>query len=425
MGAQGRKTQDWFDAFVNLCARKNTPPLFAKWTALIGLATATERKVWVRTYIGIRFLNLYALFVGTSGAGKTVAADVLFDALKETPRFMSYLSPDNMTRASFNDAMHATETKKLMPDKTSPSGMSEYVQSPMTIFAAEFGAMIPQYDGDFINTLTTMYDGKTFRENKRGLKDPVIIRNPNVNMLACCTPDHLRGFLPDIAWRGGFMSRTVIVHARPQPVRDWFDFSEVSTEELPDLVKDLEYIADNVFGEFMPDAATRAAINTWREAGCPPKPSHPKLITYNERRDITALKIAALFAIGRGAKNVIELDDWNRALALLFETEEAMEDALVAVSATSTDGQTIEETWNYVYSEFNKLNAKRKAQGKTGNIYITKQRVTAFLQSRVPAYAVDQIMDIMVKSGTLVEKTDEATLLQAFAPGEPPRLDMR
>lgn len=378
------KRMDWLNSFLEHTRDISSPELFRKWGGISVIAGALERKVWVRTLGSSLFPNMYTIFVAPPGIGKTEITwrvRDLWEGLEEI-----HIASTSVTKASLIDEL-ADATRRVIPE--SSRGIVDSFNS-LSMCINELGVLIPAYENEFMNTLTDLWDCKYYSERRRSNKIHHEIKNPQLNMLAGCTPSYLMHTLPEGAWDQGFLSRTMLIYSGDRQVKSLFSETAVDKEGLAELQLSLEAIA-NLYGEikFSPEAA--ASIDQFHMTGGEPRPEHPKLFSYNIRRTVHLLKLCMICSISRSDELIIQAEDYERALNLLIEAEFHMPDIFKAM-AQGGAGKTMEDTWYFLFTIYAKENKP-----------ILRHRLINFLQERVPVHNIQPTIDMM-EQGKMIEK---------------------
>lgn len=334
---------------------------------------------------------MFTVLVGGPGVGKTVAvreAEFFWRGLKDL-----HVAPNSVTRASLIDDLMAAKRRVLRVNEVPPFVEFHSLQCA----AEEFGVFIPQYEGEFINTLNSLYDcGKQFEESRRGHKagERRKFNSPQLTILGGTTPAYLKDSLPEGAWQQGFTSRIVLIYSGEAVIIDpW-------TEHVTDnkLEEDLQYDLQSVFGlygqlRWEDNAAT--AFRNWYMGGRKPLPDHPKLEHYLPRRHTHLLKLCTVFSVAHSSSMVITLENYQEALDTLLEAEAVMPDVFKAMTITG-DGSVIDETFRFVWGLYSK---ERKD--------ISEHRIMYFLSQRVPAHSALKILEVMVHAQMLIKTVDD------------------
>jgi hypothetical protein len=392
------RKHNFIDGFLKYTEGRGSPAIYRKWSAIFAVGAAMERKCWLKTSKGNLFPNSYVLLVGPPGVGKSLCTTTVYDLLAElrTPETPYFLAPTSVSKASLVDRLNEAERRIVRPmEKPAVIAFNS-----LTIIVNEFGVFMPTWEGEFMNTMTDLWDCGRYAETKRTSKINIEIPHTQLNLFSATTPAQLTGLLPEGAWETGFMSRVLIVYSGESHHTDLFAADLFDTEDTSreDLVHDLRDIYKMV-GGFDIDEDAKLAINEWAKAGGPPVPDHPKLAHYRSRRAAHLLKLCMVASAATDSDKIITLDHYAEALDWLVELETFMPDVFKSMKSGG-DGRAIEECWHYCYT----LWIKTKEP-------IPERRIIAFLQERVPVHNIDRIIDVMVR----------ARLLEKEGPGYKPK----
>jgi hypothetical protein len=381
-----RVLSSWLDGFMEYTEIKPSPAIFRKWAGISTIAGAMERKVWVRSYGMNLYPNLYVILVGTPAAGKTVLSGMVQEFWGELSKH--HMAPSSVSRASLIDALRDAERHVIVPKGPMVSFNSLLVASN------ELGVFLTAYDNEFINTLTDLYDGRVYSEKKRSKELNFKMDHPQLNLIASTTVSYLNNILPEGAWQQGFTSRTIFIYSSEFILRKLFIEGDEENEELKiKLVRDLQSIG-NLYGRVKFTEEAAEAMEKWHSLRGPPIPDHPKLTYYLGRRTAHLLKLCLVACVSRGNELIVTIDHYNEALGWLLEAETFMPEIFKAAAAGG-DASVIADTHHYAYSVF-------VHEGRN----VSEARILEYLQSRVPAYSVERILMLMVKTGILEKQLD-------------------
>src|SRR4051812_12640199 len=170
-----RQLTSWIESFLEATDGLPVPRIFLKWSAISAIAGALERKVWVRMNRMNLYPNMYVLLIADPGIGKTVSAtqtEILWRGLKQ-----HHVAPTNATKAGLIDVLAESSREVSLPRL---AGIDKF--HALNIVAGELGAFMPSYEGEFMNTLTTLWDGGHYSERKRTGNLKVDIPRPTLNL---------------------------------------------------------------------------------------------------------------------------------------------------------------------------------------------------------------------------------------------------
>lgn len=359
-----------------------SPDIFRKWGGIAAVAGALERKVWVHTMNSNLYPNLYVVMVAPPGVGKTEVTwrvHQYWEALDD-----HHLASSSVTKASLIDELAAAERRIVRP-QDNPAVISF---NSLLLCINELGVLLPAYENDFMNTLTDLFDCKTYSERRRTSKIEIKIKHAQLNLLAACTPSYLMNVLPEGAWDQGFLSRTILVYNGEQKIQDLFASRPDMSELEDDLREDIKAIG-NLYGKMTFTEEAAQLISHWHMNGQEPKPDHFKLQHYNTRRTAHLLKLSMVASASASKELVIEVDHIERAMGWLFEAESYMPDIFKSSGGV---GRVIEEAWHYLFITYAKEDEP-----------VQEHRLIQFLQEKVPVHNIVTTIDMMTKA-KLIEK---------------------
>jgi hypothetical protein len=232
---------------------------------------------------------------------------------------------ENPTPEAFIKDMHAAENQFL--DESTGNWV---YQSPVSCVVEELAVMLGQQNINFLSFLTNWYDSryKWVRRTKHQGTDTVL--GVCLNILGSSAPDWLPGILSREAIGGGFTSRCIFVveERKRKTVLD-------PTENRPDpalredLIHDLELMMC-LSGRYDFTEEARDFYMDWYEREDKklqdgnPGLGDPALMGYAARRPTHLRKVSMAMSASRNDEMLIELDDLERALAILENAEKNM-----------------------------------------------------------------------------------------------------
>lgn len=383
-----RKLKSWLEGFDQYTSNLPSPPLFRKWAAIAAVSGALERKVWIKSNIGVLYPNTYIILVGPAGVGKTVLTDLVRSMWRDLETH--FIASSSVTKASLIDDLRDASRRLIKPEHT-PS-IIEF--NSLLIAANELSTLIPGYESDFMSVLTDLWDCKHYSERRRSKDLNFVLNAPQLNLLAATTPSYLNSLMPEGAWEQGFISRTMLVYSGETTRQPIFGDSTANNKLYDDLTHDLKLISE-LYGKmsFTPEAVE--SLNEWHMKGGPPAPEHPKLVNYLNRRTTGhILKLCIVASVLDSSDLVITREHFQQALDWMIEYEQYIPDIFKSM-ASGGDSKAIDELWYFAYT----LHVK---EGKP----IAAHRLINFLRERVPAHSVERILQVMVRAQILKEELE-------------------
>lgn len=385
-----RKLKSFIDGFLRYTEGRGSPAIYRRWTAIFLVSAALERKAWIVNAKGTLYPNQYIFLVGPAGVGKSLCTSLAYDLLNEirTPESPIHIAPTSVTKASLADALNKAERRIVKLDHIPPITAFNSLQ----VIANELGVFMPAWDGDFMSTLTDLWDNGRYHETRRHSKTGEInIPKAQVSILAASTPAYLNSLLPEGAWEFGFMSRIMNIYSGETAYTDIFAELDDDGTDYRDLANDLTDIY-SIWGKFIIDDETKAAIHGWAMHGFHPRPDHPKLTYYNTRRLAHLLKLCIIASAASSSDRAIRLEHYAEALDWLVEAEGYMPDIFKALKVGG-DSQAMEECWYFAYQHW----MKKKEP-------VPEHLLYTFLAEKVPAHSVSRILEVMVQGRLLTKK---------------------
>lgn len=370
-------SEDWLAAYMDYTDGIPSPKEFRLWSGISALAGVLERRVWVNTARNILYPNLYVLLVAPPAVGKSQAIQITAELWRNMKNL--HVAPNNVTRASLIDALERARTGKVLA-----TGLFEY--HSLAVAASEFGVLLSAHDLSFLSTLTDLYDCPvSYEETRRTNERHILIKNPQLNIIAGTQPGFMSSVFPEEAWTQGFSSRLLMIYSTTAPKVSIFAEQDDRQDLFKYLVRRLTEIG-KLLGPCAFEQDAKDLLENWFAGGCAPVPTHTKLQYYAGRRLQSVLKLSMVSSISRGTDLIITLEDVERAMDWLFTAETVMPDIFRDMAGKS-DMQVIQELHYFMWP----LWVKDKKP-------IHESVIFRFLQTRVPSEKISRLLDTCVMS---------------------------
>lgn len=339
----------------------------------------------MRTNQGVLYPNLYTVLVGPPSVGKTEITNRVRMLWRSLPEH--HVSSANLSNASMIDELYDAN-RHVHNTGGTPSSLNF---NSLLIPINELGVFLPTYDPAMLNTLTDLYDCKSYTERKRSKGTDVQMENCQINMFSACTPSYLNSLLPEGAWDQGFTSRVIFIYSQAKVYRPLFKELATDEKELSALSPGLRRIA-KYCGEFRIEESAVEALEAWHLNDGEPKPSHPKLLYYGGRRTVQLLKLCMIASAATSPELIITLDDVHVALDWLAEAEAEMGNIFKAMGSGS-NAEIIRDIWYFIFERSQTLNEPT-----------LEESLYQFVAEKVPSYQVQTVIEVMLKSGLIERK---------------------
>lgn len=317
-----RKCENWLSDYLRwTIPRSEAKESYIFWAGLFSLACVLRRHVKVgEEYLGSWecYPYLYLLFIGPAGNKKTTTAKYSLDLLEDIPGITP--APDQIT----------------VPFLATTLAESE--ECAMYINAGELSEFIVKAGKDMYSFLTRAFDGaKTISvgTHMRGIE---LGEKPCINFLGSSTLETLNDILPQSALDGGFGRRCIFIFEEDVRRRKMMytdvDVKGINEEFKPNLIHDLKYISNNLYGDFKFTKDAEKKFEQWYIDGAGYKKGKlNRLKGYYESKPAFVMKAAMLLKIADG--NIIHKDQlilsWENieeAIQLLESIEPNMQEVI-------------------------------------------------------------------------------------------------
>lgn len=314
-----RKLEDWIKAYVKFTRHDEAPEIYHLWTAYAVLSAAVNRNCWMDRGYYKSFPNLYILFVGPSGVGKSTSSGIGVELLRESTLKLN-IYKDFITPPALIDFMSRSvvsiEVGGRMIHKT-----------PLLLYASELGNLLSVRSGikELTLLLTELFNKQGDHEDTTNKRSTIRIKKPSVTFFACTFPGWIEEELSSISLRSGFLGRMLVVAATAK--RRLAEKIVLTPEDLElrkELIDDLESIGA-MYGEMRFAKPAESMWSNWYQSLPKDFSDHADNIEvegFMARKPQFVQRLAMLTAIAKG-RLVIEVGDILIARKLVDKCEES------------------------------------------------------------------------------------------------------
>lgn len=318
-----RELPDWISGWLEYMSNSEAPTIYNKWVAVSLIASALERRVYLRWDKSI-YTNFYIVLVGPAALSrKGTSMGPGRDLLSE---ISVKVGADVTTKERLSDVLQESS------DSYQDDLGQLQTHASLTIYSEEFTVFLGYGNQDIMPWLCDWYDCKKRWSYETRHQADVSLDNIWLNIIGATTPELLQDVLPRESFGSGLNSRIIYVYADKRERVVLFPFATEGQEELwKKLSTDLQ-IMKLWNGEFTP---TESYLEKWRDWY--PQQHNIKLSEdarmsgYVGRRPTHLHKLTMVVNASRDGKMELTAEDFDRGLSILEETETRMQRTFAGV----------------------------------------------------------------------------------------------
>lgn len=319
---------DFIEAWESYTRSLPTDPLYKTWGGVFAISAALTRRVWTHglASLGHLYPNLFVALIGEPGFGKDVAINPVVNLLEAACEgvedgYKLLIGEETLSPKGLIDSINSPEAQQTLKH----NGHIIHFNSLIGC-VPELGTLIPEYDTKIISVINDLFNcRKHFKERTRG-GIPINIPNPHLALFLGTQPDTFVEIFPERAFRMGFPARLIMVFAeKSHRVRIYDkDNADDGASLFAKLVSDLRTLL-YLSGEFKMDTTTQDLLNDFHLVGCDKTAlGGSRFKHWNTRRSLHLQKLMMIMSISESSDMVILPRHFERALELLFKTEDLM-----------------------------------------------------------------------------------------------------
>lgn len=322
--------------------------LYGIWSALYLISSVAQRDAWLLPpggdpWLDKDFLNIFLLFVGPAGSGKSSAVKLIQKILtkanfwfkdsedpwlrrKESCEIGDASTPEaflgTLARHAKNEENNGPkyllgESKIINIEPDKPLKAISNGNAMLSEFASLLGRK--NYTEGMSTNLLTLYDcPEVFKWNtvKRGL---VYIPQVYLNIVGAATQDGMTSSVNPAVLEDGFMSRVIMCYV-PNYSRKRSERFQTQCS-LKDITRRLLWISKNCKGSYHLNDESRERYTKWYDNFIDRMNKNPDKAGYLIRNRTVVLKVAALLKMSEYTKgNTIEIRHLEAAFKLVTNT---------------------------------------------------------------------------------------------------------
>lgn len=331
-------TNGIFAKFITYTSGGEICPRYRFFSLAGALGSIIRRKVYFqRSKVEVfptLFPNMWIILVGPQGRGHKSTALRLsrnfLTKLTSSPRILaSKLTPEALAKALSSPSITQAITTGI--DSQFHSMLKK--EATGLLYSSELGVLLgkEKYNQGMIPLLTDLYDCPDEWFSDTIMRGDQCLYNVCLSIMGASTPDWMQSMLPPDVFKGGFMSRLLLISLPPS----WF--IRIGDPPPPDdllrdsIFEDLNKL-DTIQGEIKWTPLAKTFFLDWYHALIEPNPG-PKA-GYLERKQDHLLRLAILLQLGDNFGLTLERHSLERSLNILEAVES---DTLDIIEIITTD----------------------------------------------------------------------------------------
>lgn len=314
-------------SYLHYASGNECPEMFHVWGAYAALSAAVSRKVWLPFEDIAIFPNLYVMYVGDAGNGKSWALGKMKRLLAEMklPYSGSLETPPGMWRfMAGNDKSDPPLPSPVKFVAKWPDGVLRDCH-PMTIIANEFINFISLDQQGWVNSLNDIYDEDMYHYRTKNMGEDTLI-GPYIVLVGALTTEVSSDLQKARIISTGLARRTLFQYGQrlfgdPHAIPTFTDSQKAARADCVAHLKRLN--APTVNGAFTWTEEVREWWTNWYNPylGTVPK-QNPTIRSWYASKPTQVLKVAMLSALSESTDLVMNVGHLETSLAYLGRLEE-------------------------------------------------------------------------------------------------------
>lgn len=314
--------------YMFFAADNEAPEMFHIWGAYVTLSAAVGRKVWIPEGPNAIYANIYVMYVGDAGNGKSVALYAVKRLLNELdlPISRSVETPEGLWHFMGGDP---TAVPKPKPPGI---GVQQIVRWPdnierpshrMTVVANEFINFIAPNPTGWMGSLNDIFDEDNYSYRTKNMGQFNLL-GPYIVFLGNLTTDVSNELQKAKIIASGFARRTLFQYGKrkfhdPHPFRE---FTEQQREAQKRCVAHLRSVM-SAQGEFFISQDTKAWFSDWyiKHTKDIPRKATPQTVGWFTSKPNQVWKVAMLTSLAESTELVVNVEHLQLAMTYIEQME--------------------------------------------------------------------------------------------------------
>ena len=314
--------KNYLEAYRIWSSGDESPEIYHTWAGLSTISSYISRQVWIDQGRDRTFLNLYVLFVGPAGNGKSTAMST---ARKLVTNFKKE-RPAGPESGTWQSLVKDLSDKELHRRKYQYQDKKTFF-THCSLFCDEFGSLLKNDPQGWVQFLTRIYGCDDFDHKVKtaaeGESRYDLVENPYLVFLGCMTPDLTKEAVTEGIISTGFNRRCVFVvsgfSGKCVPMRTLTDAQMQARDYCLKWAKDLL----TVKGPFTFGPNTMEAYEDWYMSNRQrmKNESVPFMASWLNSKDQIILRTAMLYELAISKERLLSVESFLKAVELVDATE--------------------------------------------------------------------------------------------------------
>lgn len=299
-------------------------PRFRFFSIIAATGAILKRKVWHQRssydLLPTTYPNPWIILVAPQGVGHKSAA--LRQAKKLVEALETELQPKTMSNKLTPEVLVKNLATQILPDVKLTEEQTKFLKRPAQalLFSSELGTLLgkQKYNEGMIALLTDLYDCHNEWSSDTVMRGNQCMYDICLSIMAGSTPDWMQTMLPPDAFKGGFMSRLLLIGFPEnwrKRIADPAPGDQLLKEEL---LANLTRIA-KLEGEIKWTPEAKSFFSYWYNNL--EEPPFGPIAAYLERKQDHLLRLAIIMEVAKSDELVLHKETLEQALNILSVIE--------------------------------------------------------------------------------------------------------